>query len=149
MPCGERRATNNVLHVFRDDLFVADAVLHRADSAVLVEGGGNLCDGASGVDGFGGDDAVVAARKFLGIIGSVESRSEIGGSGNAQTVLADGFDVIFPDVIGPDFGLAFFREVRGEEATDSAATDDANFQQARTPDSGIEEVRGQIPEVKN
>jgi hypothetical protein len=49
--------------------------------------------------------------------------------------------VIFPDVIGPDFGLAFLGEVRGEEAANRAATDDANFQQSITPDSGIEEVR--------
>jgi len=49
-------------------------------------------------------------------------------------VIADGFDVIFPDVIGPDFSLALFGEVRGEEAADRAATDDTNSQQARTPD---------------
>jgi len=38
--------------------------------------------------------------------------------------------VIFPDVIGPDFGLAFLGEVRGKEAADCAATDDTYFQQS-------------------
>jgi hypothetical protein len=149
MSGGERGATNDVLHVFRNDLFVADAVLHGADSAVRVESSGNLRDGATGVDGFGGNDAIVTARKFLGIAGGVQFGSEIGGSGNAQTAIADGFDVIFPDVVGPDFGLALLGEVRGEEAADCAATDDTDLQQARTPNSEIYEVRGRIAEVKN
>ena len=129
----ERGATNDVLHMLRDDLFVADAVLHGTDSAVLVEGASNLRDRAAGVNGLGGDDAIVAARKFLGVAGGVEFRGEIHGSGNAQPVVADGFNVIFPDVVGPDFGLAFLGEVRGEDATDCAASDDANFQQSHTP----------------
>src|SRR5450631_2510978 len=133
MSSGKRRAPNDILHVFRDDLFVADAVLHGADRAVLIECASNLRDSAPGVDRFGGDDAIVAARQLLGIAGGVQFRSEIGGSGNAQSVIANGFDVIFPDVVGPDFCLAFLGEVRGEDAADSAATDDANFQQIAVP----------------
>ncbi len=41
--------------------------------------------------------------------------------------------MVFPDVVGPDFGLAFFGEVRGEEAADRAATDDTDFQQSYAP----------------
>jgi hypothetical protein len=126
MSRGERRAANDILNVFRDDLFVADTVLHRADSAILVEGAGDLRDGATRVDGFGSDDAIIAARKFLGIAGGIQFRGEICRSRYSQTMIADGFDVIFPDVIGPDFGLAFLAEVRGEEAANRAATDDAN-----------------------
>jgi hypothetical protein len=48
-------------------------------------------------------------------------------------MIADRFDVIFPDVIGPDFGLALLGEVRGEQAANRAATDDAYFQQRLTP----------------
>src|ERR1700704_3897641 len=33
MSGGERRATNDILHMLGDDLLVADAVLHRTDSA--------------------------------------------------------------------------------------------------------------------
>jgi hypothetical protein len=112
--------------------------LHGADSAILVEGAGNLCDRATGVDGLGGDDAIVAARKFVRVASYIQFRSEIGGSGNAQSVSADGFNVIFPDIVRPDFGLAFLGEVSGEEATDRATTDDADFQQNYTPVVGSE-----------
>src|ERR1700756_4329371 len=127
MSGGKRRATNDMLHIFRDDLFVADSVLYGADCAVLVESAGNLRDRPTGGDGFSGHDAVIAARKFLRIARGVQPRSEIGGSRDSQTVLANSFDVICPDVIGPDFSLAFSSEVRGEEAADCATTDDANF----------------------
>jgi hypothetical protein len=45
-------------------------------------------------------------------------------------VSADGFNVIFPNIVRPDFGLAFLGEVRGEEAANCAATDNAYFQQS-------------------
>src|ERR1700675_445756 len=130
MSRGERRAANDILNVFRYDFFVADTILHRADSAILVERARNLRDGATRVDGLGGDDAIIAARKFLGIAGSIQFRCEICRSRYSETMIADRFDVIFPDVIGPDFGLAFPGKVRGEEAADGAATDDADFQQS-------------------
>src|SRR5258707_11923047 len=134
MSGGKRGATNDALHVLRDDLFVPDSVLHGADGAILVEGAGNLRDRVTGVDCFGSDDAIVAPRKFPRVAGSVEFRSEVGGSRDSQTVIADGFDVIFPDIVSPDLGFAFPGEVRGEETANRAATDDADFQQARTPD---------------
>ncbi len=126
--CG---AADDVLHVLGDELFIANSVLHGADGAVLVERPGDLRHGTLGVDGFRGNDTVVAAWKFAGIAGRVEFGSEVGGAGETEAVLADGVDVIFPDVVGPDLDFAFLGEVRGEEASDRAATDDADFHQTR------------------
>ena len=42
---------------------------------------------------------------------------------------ADRFDVLFPDVIGPDLHFLFPGEMRSKKATNSSATDDADSQQ--------------------
>ena len=96
------------------------------------------------MNGLGGDDAKFAVRKVIRIAGGIQSRGEFGGSGDAQSMLANGFDVISRYIISPDFGLALLGEVRCEETANRAATDNADFQQPITPDSVIEEVRGQI-----
>ena len=133
MSRGKCGAANHVLHMLRDDLFVADAVLHGADRAVFVEGARRLRDGDTSVNGLSGDDAKFAVRKFIRIAGGIQSRGEFGGAGDAQSMLANGFDVISRDVISPDFGLALLGEVRGEETANRAATDDADFQQGHAP----------------
>lgn len=127
------RTANYVCYVFRDDLFVAHAILHGANSAIFIEGMGCLRDRPASVDGFRGDNAKVTAWKLMGIAGGIQSRRKIGGSGNTETTPTDDFDMIFPDVVGPDLGLTPLSEVGGKDAADSAATDDADFKQTLTP----------------
>ena len=75
------RTANYVRHMFRDDLFVAHAILHGADGAIFIEGVGCLGDRPAGVDGFGCDNAIVASWKLMGIAGGIQSRRKIGGPG--------------------------------------------------------------------
>jgi hypothetical protein len=41
-------------------------------------------------------------------------------------VPADGFDVLFPEVVSPDLHVSGFGQVGGEQASYRAATDDAD-----------------------
>ncbi len=74
--------------MLRDQFFVADAVLHRADRAVLVKAASGAANGGLGMDGLGGDDAVVAERQFGGVAGGVlQVHVQIGRAGKPQPVL--------------------------------------------------------------
>jgi hypothetical protein len=128
--CG---ASNYVLHVLGDDFFVADSVLHGADGAILIEGARDLGDGSARVDRLGGDNAVVAAWKLTRAGRGVEFRREIRRAGKTEAALVNGVNVVFPDVVSPDFGFALLREMSREKATDRAATDDADPEQFETP----------------
>src|ERR1039458_6751112 len=124
---GEGRAADHVLDVLGDDLLVADSVLHRADGACAVECVRYLCNRAARMDSLSGYNAVIAAGQFLRVARSIELCRELSCSRKTKAVLADGVDVIFPDVIGPDFSLAFMGEVRGKQAADRATTDNADL----------------------
>src|ERR1700722_14052423 len=121
MPGGKRRATDHELHVLGDDFFVAYSVLYRADCAFVVKNVGYLCDGRSGMDRLGRDNAVIAARQLCGIAGGVEPSGEIGGSGKSQSVGANRGRMLLPDVVGPDFGLSGFGQMCRKQATDGPA----------------------------
>src|SRR5205807_1597639 len=102
---GKSGAANHKLHALGYELFVAHAVLHRADGAALVEQMRSLRDGDFGVRGLGGDNAVIAAREFFGIAGGAQAGGEIGGAGKAQAVSVDGVNVRLGNVVGKDLGL--------------------------------------------
>ena len=80
---GKSGAANHKFHALGDQLLVADAVLHRADGAALVEQMRSLRDGDFGVSGFSSDNAVIAARQFFGITRGAEAGGEICGAGEA------------------------------------------------------------------
>ena len=127
MARGKGRSTDYVLHVFGDDLLIPDAVLHGAHRAGFIEGTGSLRDRSPGMNRLGGDDAIVAARKFPGIAGRVELRGEVGSARETETVLIDSLNVLCPDVIGPDFRLALLGKMRGKQAAYRATTNDTDF----------------------
>src|SRR5262249_2206995 len=122
----ESGSANDKFHMLRNDLFVADTVLHGTHGAVFVEGAGGLSNGITSVNRLGGNYAVVTSRKFVGVAGCAKLCSEIRRAGKLEAVEVDRIDVLFPDVVGPHFDLAFAREMSGEEASDCAATDDAH-----------------------
>src|SRR5262249_36613728 len=137
-------------HMLRDDLFVADAVLDRADGARIIEGASSLRNRIASVNGFCGDNAVIAARNFTRVARGIEIRGEVSSTGNAKAVCTDRIDVIFPDIVSPDFDFALAREMRGEETADSATANDADLQQTDLQFTDLRsEVRGQIAEVSN
>ena len=72
MSCGKRRTSNHKLDAFRNNFFVADTVLNRANRALVVKDIGDLRDCDPGMNRLGRDNAVVAARQFAGIAGCVE-----------------------------------------------------------------------------
>src|SRR5260370_89070 len=78
-------------------------------------------------------NAVVARRQLLGVGGGVEARVQSGGAGNAQAVLVKRRDVFSPDIIGPNLCFAGLRQMRGEEAPNRTASNDANPHYASTP----------------
>src|ERR1700690_2492219 len=129
MSGGKSRSTDHTLHVVGNDLFVANPVLHRADSTRFIEGMGHLRNCAPGMDGLGGNDAIVAMRNFIWIAGGIQSRRKVRSAGKAQAILAYSLDVVFPNIVSPDLDLAFPRKMRGEQAADGATTDDADSKQ--------------------
>ena len=87
----------------------------------------DLPDGVASVDCFGCDDAVITTGKFARIAGCMQPGREVGGAGKAKSIAIDRGRVVRPEVVGPDLGLARFREVSSEEAANSTASDDANL----------------------
>ena len=102
---GKSSAANHIFHALGDEFFVANAVLHRADGAALVEQMRSLRDGDFGVRSLGGDYAVIAARQFFGITRGAEAGGEIGGAGEAQAAGVDDINVGLRDIVGENFGI--------------------------------------------
>ena len=123
---GKSGAANHIFHALGDEFFVADAVLHRADSAALIEQMRSLRDSDLGVRGFSGHDAIIAARQFFGIARSAQAGGEIGGAGEAQAAGVDGINVRRGDVVSKDLAFAGARQMRGKQAAHRSATDDAD-----------------------
>src|SRR5258708_28400641 len=126
MPGGKGRSANHMLPMFRDDFFVANAVLHRAHRCVLTKGMSRLRDGNTRMDCFGRDDAIVAARQLFGITRRVKIGSEIGSARKSQAVFANRVRVILPDIVSPDFGRTCLGKMSRKEAAHGPAADDAN-----------------------
>src|SRR4029077_3097207 len=129
-------ATNDVLYLFSNDLFIADAILHRTNRAIPVEDMRGSRDCSLRVDGLGRDDAVIAPRQFIGITGSIQPDSEFRCSGEPKSVFPNGVCMLFPDVIRPCLSIARFGQMRSEQATRRAAANYANLQQIRSCLSG-------------
>src|SRR5277367_3588484 len=127
MPGRKGRASNHELHALRENLFVADAVLNRTNCALIVKDVGDLRDCDPSMNRLGRDNAIVAARQILGITSRVQARGKICRSRKSQAILPDSVGVLFPHVVGPHFGLASFREMRGEQAAYSSASDYADL----------------------
>src|SRR5580700_3122382 len=129
MTSWKRRASNHELHALRNDLFVADSVLNRADRALVIKDVLDLGDCDSGMNRLGRDDAVIAARQLFGVAGRVEAGGKVFRPRKSQAVLLNRGSVLPPHIIGPHFGLASLCKMRGEQASDGSATNDADFHQ--------------------
>src|SRR5579863_3471853 len=129
MPSWKRRAPNHELHALGNDLFVADSVLNRTHRALVVKDVLDLGDCDPGMNCLSRDDPVIAARQLFGVAGRVKAGGKIFRPRKSQAVLLNRGSVLPPHVIGPHFGLASLGEMRGEQASDSSATDDADFHQ--------------------
>ena len=124
---GKSGAANDVADALGDDFFVADAILHGADGAGVIEDVSGLFDCAAGVSAFCGDDSEIANRNFFRVGGGVNWRSEIGRAGKAQSFFANRFDVIFRNIVCVDFRFAALGEMRREDAANRSATNYADF----------------------
>ena len=125
LPGRKRRAADHARDVARDDLLVADAVLHGRDGAVRerVRGGR---DRALRVHRLRRDDAEVARRKRRGVRGRREPADDVARPGEPQPVRVDRVDVRLRDVVRPDLDVVELREVRREQRPDCSAADDAD-----------------------
>ena len=127
MASGEGCASNHELHALRDNFFVTDTVLNRADRALVVKDIGDLRNRDSGMDRLGRDNAVITPGQFLGIAGCVEASGEVCRSGKSQAALLDCVGVFFPHIVGPHFGFARIRKVRRKQASYRSATNYADL----------------------
>src|SRR5260370_12841654 len=123
----ECRTANYKSHVFRQNFFIAYAVLYRADGAGVAEQVSGLLDRRAGVRALGSDDSEFARRDFPSICRRVEARSEIGGAADAQAAVVDRESMRLRNVVGVDFDIGEARKVGAEDAADGSATDDANL----------------------
>src|SRR5690242_15880014 len=82
---------------------------------------------AGSVDGFCGNNSVIAAGQLLRFGGCIQARGEFGCSRELEAVLSDGLDVFFPDVIGPNLHFTGPSQVRSKEAAYSTTADNANL----------------------
>ena len=127
MTCGKRRAPNHELHALGNDLFIANSVLNRANRALVIKDVFDLGNGHPGMNRFGRDDAVIAARQLFGVAGRVEAGGKIFGPGKSQAILLNRGSVLPPHVVGPYLGLASLCEMSSEQASNGSTTDDADF----------------------
>src|SRR5215470_13418180 len=79
-----------------------------------------------GVRAFGGYDAEIAGWNLARIGGGMQPRSEIGGSGDAETILIDRSHVLGRNVISVNLDIRQFRQMRAKDAADCPASHDAN-----------------------
>ena len=73
-----------------------------------------LCDRVPSMNRLGGDDAIIASRNLAGISRRIEFRRKVGRAREAESIVADGVDVLFPEIVGPNFRFALPSEMRRE-----------------------------------
>ena len=124
---GKGSAANHERDVLRDNFFVADTILHGANSARSSEKMRRLLNCRPRVCALSGDNSKIARGNFLGNRRGMQARDEIGGAADAQASLVDRASVFFPDIVGMHFHIGKAREVSTENAADGAAADNADF----------------------
>src|SRR6266852_1404124 len=124
---GKRGASNYVAHVFPENFLVADAVLHRANGAIVAEQVSGLLDCRPRVRAFGGHDSEITGRDFVWIRGRVEARGEISGAADAQATLVDGARMFLRNIVCVNLHIGQAREMGAEDAADGAAADYTDF----------------------
>ena len=130
MPGWKGGSADHLLHMLSNNFFVTDSILHGTDGTLPVESPSGLCYRRRCVDRFGRDNTIIATRQFKRISRRVEFCREIGSARNTQSVLANGIDVLMRNVVRPHLRFTFIGEMRGEQTSNRAATDDANFKQS-------------------
>src|SRR5581483_5944132 len=124
---GKGRAANHVFDVLSDDFFVADAVLHGANGAVLVEYARGLLDGVAGVNRFGCNYAIVTAGNLRRVIAGFQLGREIGSARQPQAGSIDCIYVVLVNVIRIHLDTIEARHVRCKQTPYGATSDNADF----------------------
>src|SRR6266566_1187411 len=127
MTCRKRRSPNHVSDMLGKNLFVANAVLHRAHRAARTEDVFRLLDGRAGVRAFRGNNAKIANRNRGGVRRRVQAHRKIRRAADAQAALIDGANVVFVDVVSVDFDFFQSRKMRPKDTANRAAADDRDL----------------------
>ena len=119
----KRRAADHMLDVLRDDLLVADPVLHRANGALGERRRGRL-DRRGRVHALRRDDPEVARRQ-LGRFGRrLNPADDLARAGQAQSAIVDRRNVLAVEIERPDLDVLELSQVGREQRPDRSAAND-------------------------
>src|SRR5271154_6895767 len=123
--CGQGgRPPDYMPHLFGNDFFVTQPVLHRTHWAGTSENVRRLRDGVTRVQALGGKDAEIARRNLVSARGGVKPGDEFGRAADVQSALGDRAHMWLGDVVSVNFDRIEARKVRGKNAAQRATTHD-------------------------
>ncbi len=125
--CRKSRAANYARNVLRENLFIADAVLHGANRAACFENVSDLFDGCMCVRALCGHNSEITWGNLPSVGSRMKPRREIRGSADAQAALGDCARLFFRNVVSVHLNIFETRQMSAENAADRAAANDANL----------------------